>query len=243
MLKRRFVPRWMNARKRRFTQIPRLPVSTIERPAGISMGQFVSPASFTKAKGPIPDMVFVQLSYIEKLQYQPSGANSYNSRNVWRSNSVFDPNFTGVGTQPRYLDQYAALYNSYQVFACKAEHTVVNVGNIPVFIAAGWFDNDPSTLTVQSIQESRYGLKWGAAQNDQESKTFSTYMSMKKLHGYKDITQIDGLQAAVTANPADPSFHVICVNAVDDATAGDVWIQTKLTYYVKFFSPANVGAS
>jgi hypothetical protein len=39
----------------------------------------------------------------------------------FRLNSVFDPDITGSGHQPRWFDQYSALYASYVVVASKIE--------------------------------------------------------------------------------------------------------------------------
>ena len=42
---------------------------------------------------------------------------------MFRGNSCFDPDYTGTGHQPRYFDQYAAVYQKYKVTAssCKVE--------------------------------------------------------------------------------------------------------------------------
>jgi len=36
---------------------------------------------------------------------------------IWNINSVFDPDQSGVGHQPRYFDQLALLYNRYRVLS------------------------------------------------------------------------------------------------------------------------------
>lgn len=197
-----------------------------------------------KLRGPVPDQIFVQLKFSENLAYAPAAGVS--SQNTWRANSVFDPDFTGVGAQPRYFDQYAALYNSYQVMACKVKHELVNTGIVPVYVATCFTDIDPSALSLQNTVEQRYGKSHGVlgALTGNGQRVISRYITMKKLHGFSGgISQVESLQAAVTGNPTDPSFHKIVIQPCDESSNATVNIRSTFTYYVKFFSLINIAAS
>lgn len=200
--------------------------------------------NITKVNGPVPDQLYVKLKYSVNLTYQPAAGVS--SQNTFRANSVFDPDFTGAGAQPRYFDQYAALYNQYQVLACAAKHEVSNIGAMPVYMATAWTDIDPTTLTLQNTVEQRFGKSHGVigALTGNGQRTIKSYMSMKKLHGFTNgMSQVDFLVSAVSGNPTDPSFHKVVVQPVDETSNASVTIRTTLTYYVKFFSLVNIAAS
>lgn len=199
--------------------------------------------SVVRVPGPVPDQMWVQLTYTAIFQYQPAAGTS---QNTFRANSIFDPDFTGVGAQPRYYDQWATMYTSYQVFACKAENTITTATAVPVHCALGWFDVDPTALNITDVAESKFGRYLGGiagSTGGPSSNTFTSYMPMNKLHGHKSIDEIDTLQAAFGANPADPAFFKMCCASVDGATQANCWIRTTLTYYVKMFSPVNVAQS
>lgn len=197
-----------------------------------------------KVKGPIPDQLFVKLKYSVNLAYAPAAG--ANTQNTFRANSIFDPDFTGAGTQPRYFDQYAALYNQYQVMACSVKHELSNTGAMPVYVGTAWTDIDPSSLSLQNTIEQRFGKSHGVlgAITGNGTKVIKRYINMKTLHGYpKGITQVEDLCAAVTASPADPSFHKLVMQAVDEATNATINVRTTITYYTRFFSLVNIAQS
>lgn len=197
-----------------------------------------------KINGPVADEAYVQLKWSVNLTYNP--AIGVTSQNTFRANSIFDPDFTGAGTQPRYFDQWAALYNSYQVMACSVRHDCSNLLAVPVYIATAFTDIDPTTLTLQSVCEQKFGMSHGVlgGVTGNGQKTITRYITMKQLHGLSNgTTQQDNLQALMTANPADPSFHKLCIQATDESTTASVAIRTTIIYYVRLFSLVNVAES
>ena len=53
--------------------------------------------------------------------FNPGGLNATaatGNQQQFRLNSVFDPDFTGAGHQPRYYDQISPQYSSYRVYRC-----------------------------------------------------------------------------------------------------------------------------
>jgi len=43
------------------------------------------------------------------------------SAQLWRGNSLYDPDYTGTGNQPRWFDQLMAVYSTYEVLYSQAE--------------------------------------------------------------------------------------------------------------------------
>lgn len=55
----------------------------------------------------------VRLRYVQEVQLD-AGTGTY-SQNLFRCNSLFDPDYTGVGHQPKGFDEWAGVYNHYTV--------------------------------------------------------------------------------------------------------------------------------
>ena len=64
--------------------------------------------------GGFPKQVFTTLKYRYTGVLNP-GAGGTNSVQIFRCNSVYDPDATGVGNQPRGYDEWSALYNHMNV--------------------------------------------------------------------------------------------------------------------------------
>lgn len=63
------------------------------------------------------------MRYVDTKTLNPSaGAADH----IFRLNSIFDPDSTGVGHQPAYHDQWDGLYANYRVLACKYQVTFIS---------------------------------------------------------------------------------------------------------------------
>lgn len=72
-----------------------------------------------RIRGPIPNSMIVNMDYHEVgTKTAVIQASGYAVLNVWNSNSIFDPNQTGAGHQPRFHDEWARLYRKYYVRKC-----------------------------------------------------------------------------------------------------------------------------
>lgn len=182
----------------------------------------------------IPSQCFVKLPY-EATGVYPAGAGltiqQYQS-------SCFDPDKTGTGHQPRYFDQWAALYGKYQVLGMKATIRFVNNGGQVMYAGYQWnnYTNVPSSIT--DFSEGRYShLTLVSTQGSRNDVTLKTYMSFKKLFGQKSVIQQDDTQALVTASPTELMFLNIATLVVDGITNISPVVMTKITYYVRMFDP------
>lgn len=61
----------------------------------------------------------VKLSYADNFRHDVNYGNP--ARQVFRTNSIFDPDFTGTGHQPMFRDLWASMYDHYTVLACDIE--------------------------------------------------------------------------------------------------------------------------
>ena len=76
-----------------------------------------------------PDSYRCKLAYNTTITLSPASGNGYFDSHTFRANSLFDPDYTGVGQQPTYFDQLSAVYERYRVIGCKMKLTVVNTNS------------------------------------------------------------------------------------------------------------------
>lgn len=61
----------------------------------------------------------VRLTYADNYRHEVNYGNS--SRQIFRTNSIFDPDYTGTGHQPLFRDLWASQYDYYTVLSCEYE--------------------------------------------------------------------------------------------------------------------------
>ena len=69
---------------------------------GLSQGPGYTAVGLTPRGGPFPRVKRAVLQYTQELQLNPA-TGTYSS-NTWSVNSLYDPDYTGTGGQPRYRD-------------------------------------------------------------------------------------------------------------------------------------------
>lgn len=155
----------------------------------------------------------------------------------FRLNSIFDPNFTGVGHQPMSHDQMAELFEQYVVTSVdyKVVFNNTNTANnylVGVFVSDVSDTNpDPNTIIEQGE------VDWGVVgiNTGYNMKTFSGHVSLPKLMGkdQKVYENSDAYCAAFGANPTDVGY--LSVWAADVDTGGDpgtIYVHVELVYNV-----------
>jgi hypothetical protein len=80
-----------------------------------------TPSAMTMHPIPVPPCTHVQLIYPFNYETTASGTEV---NHVFIANSCFDPDSTGVGSQPAYYDQWMALYGRYRVVKAYVEARV-----------------------------------------------------------------------------------------------------------------------
>lgn len=76
-------------------------------------------------RGPtgFPDSEVAIIRYCDEIAISPGAAYG---QHTFRGNSCFDPDESGIGHQPLYYDQYAAVYSKYKVVSSRCRVTVSN---------------------------------------------------------------------------------------------------------------------
>lgn len=189
-----------------------------------------------------PDRVVAKLPYAFSSQIT-SGLSS--SDIVWNLNSLFDPEQTFVGHQPRGFDQWSAIYNRYRVFAVSGIIAVRQraAHGIAVNLV---FNNSATALTASGIPTEL--VRSGPPKITSSNQPPVRIRFRKSCSAITGVTpQVyrtdDRFQAVVSANPAE----VICmhqfVRSLDSTTAIDYEYDIKLIYHCEFFDKIDLPLS
>lgn len=170
----------------------------------------------------------------------------------FRANSIFDPDFTGVGHQPLGHDQMAALYNRYIVIGskitCKFWSDTTSSNQTA---AVGIMANDDTTSGVignlsELLENGKLVHRFISHRADITHPITLTYRwSAKKWFNVKDIKDNwTTYGAQIGFNPSDGcTFDIFnhCTSTLADPPALYCWV--KIEYLVIFSQPKELAQS
>lgn len=191
----------------------------------------------------IPDRTLMKFRYTTFLQLDGLPSQVY----YFRGNSLFDPDFSGIGGQPTGLDQWANFYNKYKVYASKiqvtflAAATTAPSGNCMVSVTPTTNDSyipDYSVIPTIPYSRTRMLTPVSAGGNPVYIKN---YIGTKKVTG--DNSLDDLYESDIGNNPSSEWYWMIRGDTVDQTTNVSIDIQVTVTYYCELFDRVDLLAS
>lgn len=174
---------------------------------------------------------------------------------TFRLNSLFDPDYSYTGHQPRGFDQLALLYHRYRVNAVKVE-IVPDPSTPSDSTPQMWWtflvgDETPVlTMSNYELEEhpERVAPVYSAGSNRSKMNATTTpkfqwYCRLKDIYDVKDLKDDHDSSAAVGSNPTRNCYGSLVTAgkpAVDPATCE---FQVTITYYSTFYRPRYVVSS
>jgi len=177
-----------------------------------------------------PDQIIGKLRYhdAEPLTISAGAIQKY----VYRWNSTFDPDFTGVGHQPMFRDTFAAIYDHYAVISAVAKLKFINTSSVAFYVGA-LTDDDSSTATLlDTLCEQTHGIHalipplTGAL----STHTFTIPWSCKKFLNIDPFTS-ELYKTAVGSNPVEDSNLTVWALSID-GNANSVYYDIEFEYTV-----------
>lgn len=174
-----------------------------------------------------PDVSCIKFVYSD---YRSLTSSVSEGEYVFRLNSLFDPDFTGVGGQPDYFDQWKLLYTKYRVVACEVEVMACGFSGIGFIamaptVASTSLTNAIEAAGLRHAQSRLFTLGQGATAN------LKKMYRMSELEGCSDETVLadNEFSALVGANPTKTYYLHLCTrtNGASDVTNFAI----KMTYY------------
>lgn len=194
----------------------------------------------------IPSVFMTKLKYSSTVVLSGIPFDYY----TFRGNSVYDPDYTGTGTQPLYYDELTALYRSYTVLGSEIQVTFSNrtsSGNAQ-YTRVGIYplsDQTPyGNIDICSERDNCIYSTLGPPNGDQGIINMKSYGKTVNILGMrKDESTDDAVTALVTANPQKEFFWVLWAGSLDALTNISVYATITMTYYVRFSDRYNVDGS
>lgn len=188
------------------------------------------------------------LTYGTYITFAPAtnsvGAQSYSG------NSVFDPDNTGVGSQPYWYDQWSAIYGRYRVVKCRIETRIVNNGTVPCDVVVVPTVGVQTETDIYDISEWKYAQRRTvvAPTGGPSVATIVSTMRTNTVFGIQKQAALieDAYASDYSTNP--PAAYrwywmVFCQTAGGLATTPSIIVEVRLHYYVVFFEPRYNGDS
>lgn len=195
--------------------------------------------------------VRTKLRYTERLTLNP-GAAGVIAEQIYRANSLYDPNYTGSGHQPMGFDQIMLQYTNFVVLGSTI--TVEYVGNQSTAnsqqnsIVGINLTKSTSTLTGtwngQIEQSTCQGHTNMGNQNFVGRSFVRGRMDTRKFFNTTDPSSSDDLIGSASADCTDAAYYQVWAQVEDAATdVGILTVLVTIEYDALFMEPKDVAAS
>lgn len=173
------------------------------------------------------------------------------AKQVFRANSLFDVDFTGVGHQPMYFDQISPLYSNYVVLGSKIKvlySAIVNATTTtqpsgPFEIGLLGDPNGTTSSTASTLAETS-GCKstfLNLAQGGNNVKMLSATYSPTRDLGLSADDDTTG--AAVGTNPTQTWYWTAWMRETGLATPSSLNIKVEVEWLVRFRRREDIAGS
>jgi len=198
--------------------------------------------SFSKA--PVPNRFATKLRYVSERGLVVDPALAAPGVYVVSANSLFDPNHTGAGHQPRGFDQFMTMYDHYTVVGCKITVTLSQTNDRaydPSKFGIALKDAAPLSYSLNDYCEGRNVVSTmmpgKAATNVGTTRTLSKTFSARKFLGVSKPLASSILRGSIVASPDEQAYFHIFNQSVFSTNTELVNVWFRVEYLVVFTEP------
>lgn len=198
-------------------------------------------ANVNRALSPFAQRYITKLKYSEALNINGSGPLAYR----WSLNSLYDPNFSGIGHQPYGFDSLASLYGRYRVISCSYVISAAPVNSTYIRVAALPANQQVNALTLSEMCENpRCKFITQAPNAALKMLTGKVYLPSLVGRNKAQYMADDRYQAQTNASPQEIALlNVFGQDMADGANTVSVSFTITLEYTVEFFDAITLGQS
>lgn len=202
-------------------------------------------ANFTIMRSPAPKMFKTSMRYADTISLNPGVGGAVNVH-TFRANSLYDPDVTGIGHQPRGFDQLIALYDHYVVTNAKitVQFGAPNNETINYIVGISLQDDGTTSTDIRDYLERGYTVNTMLGSGAGASpKKLVMYSDTAKFLGRSGVLQDSQLKGSDSGNPAETLvFHVFATSA-DLTDTGAIYIYVTIDFNAWFIEPKDVALS
>ncbi len=165
------------------------------------------------------------------------------SDQVFRLNSIYDPDYSGVGSTVMGYTQANALYQRYRVLAARVHVQWDNMSSDPVVAYAVASPNTTISSNIGTIQAQRLSWSSPVAGKGGPPKTHTLSMPIYKVFGVPQMqvrTEHD-FAAALGANPSNSVYLHVGIYQ-NGSSSGNCNVFIKIEYEVILSMPYDIVA-
>lgn len=192
----------------------------------------------------------VKFKYVQAFNMNP-GAVGLPSYHVFRANSLYDPDLTGTGHQPRGYDQWCPVfYNNWVIVGAKITVRFVSTGETTIkentYMVGITLSEDtvvPSSA-MDEMEKAKSSYRTLTNSGSSGKAMVSKGYSAKKFWKQKDLLGDPNQRGVYNANPSKTARWTVWAAPFDGATdCDDINAIASITYIAKLSTPVTVSAS
>jgi len=197
----------------------------------------------------LPEELSTHLRYVDT--YTLTSTTQALAKQVMRLNSIFDPDFTGIGHQPLYTDQFDNFYKRYSVLGAKLKATFSALPSAiataqpsgPMLCGVTADDDGSTSSTVSTLMETNTTQSTFLCSQNGGNNVKVFYLTYSPKRDLGVAPDDDTVGAAMGANPSKVWFGTAWMAESGLSAASSCNVTIEIDYYVKFSVLANVGGS
>jgi hypothetical protein len=178
----------------------------------------------------------------------PAIGNGYYDTHVFRGNSVYDPDYTGVGVQPYYFDNLAAIYNRYRVISSTIVVTLMSDSSsdltklIKTTLFPFQLNADPDYSEFEDLCRlpKCKSVKWNQDRNDLSTLTITNTCG---TDFFTDNPLDEDWESSVGGNPDTMWYWHLTADTTTVSGEPTIYFDVKITYDVCWYKRASVNES
>lgn len=186
---------------------------------------------------PFPNQATAIMRYSEVISLNPGIATP--AAYLFRANSIFDPNFSGIGHQPYGHDTYSSIYNHYCVTSSVI--TVQSTTSANGVFGVSVTDDTVVQADYDTIRETKGTAVATMLSGGSPPKIYQKY---NRRAQFGDLQNVNAQSANFGANPAELSiFHLWAEGTDSGADPGVFKFMVTITYVVRMWELKDLGQS
>jgi len=188
-----------------------------------------------------PDNQTCRLRYVQNILLTPTALAPLQA-NVFRTNDLYDPDFSGTGHQSYFRDQMFTLYQYARVLSISIKCTcVTDSASVPLMLVLSPLQNISGTAdTVITTASERKGAKSAYITGSSGVKVLSASIGCDKFFGQPSratLTDTAYLQAVGSALAGSYSMWYEIVAYGLSASSQNVYVKVEIEQVARFEQP------